>query len=491
MTKSIEQLLRELEFDLPSGLVERAVAAAVEDPQADSGLVRSSQAADPSSDRLVDRPGRASDRHPREATQRFPRAAALVAALLAVALVGTLVLAAHQLNTRQPTLAPQPRPPHAELCRTQCNVGAQVALPPKSPVPVPCSSNCAVGLPSFATAQLAWISTGPVPGPSTLYRTDDAGEHWHPSIAWDGPVAQQIRSSADGNEALIVTGFSSTAATLFHTTDRGGHWSAHGMPDGADPAWNIYFVNATEGWTWSPNFDVIHTTDSGAHWTRIGRLVGLSNPRKLVFFSSSVWAYSEAPFLYITHDGGATWSAQRVVQQKVTTNSLITSVKFLNAQDGVLEFHYCASDCYGQADGDYAYTTTDGGRHWSAPIRLPRNSPQGDSEYTSMIPTIYIDLDHWIRWDQAIIVTDQVLYTNDGGRHWHQLPRADSYTDAAFVDFSDPLHGWVLSAISTEIDGGRNRSLGPSMVSCPTACQGSVWETSDGGLSWTQRNVPN
>jgi photosystem II stability/assembly factor-like uncharacterized protein len=401
--------------------------------------------------------------------QRHSMALALVAALIALAIVISFVLAGQVLRSRSsipahtgPAPWTAPTPVRTEICRSQCEVATQQAFPPKPGRAAECGGNgCAVQAPVFATPQLAWITEGFAgsDGPVTLYRTDDGGQHWHPVISWDGPGATQVRTTADGSEALIVTARNSEGvATAFHTTDSGAHWTARGLPFGIDSDL-VYFLNPTEGWILrSANFDLVHTTDGGAHWTQVARLDGMLKGGSLVFLTSLNGMYLLGSFLYVTHDGGATWGLQNPPRPSdVPASAYVGSskVKFFNSHDGVLEFEFCtAVGC--PSARDYVYTTPDGGIEWTAPLRLPT------AEDRNIF--IFIDQSHWIRMDGGIFNAHGVIETADAGQHWSVLLSPPSNSNMVegpwdmveHPDFFDPLHGWALvPSLYVTTDGGR------------------------------------
>lgn len=413
---------------------------------------------------------------------RQPRstAMALVAALIALATVVSLVLAGQALRSRSSIPAHGEQTPwasptalHTEVCQAQCEVAAQQALQPKSPAVRHCVDACATQNPLFATTSLVLITdsfTGP-DGPAFLYRSDDAGQHWRPLLSWDGPGAEQIRSSADGSEVLVATAWGSHGTTLFHTADGGTHWTAHGLPIGALSESPIYFLNAHEGWVMTPDFDLVHTSDGGGRWTLVARLYGISQGGTLIFFTSSDGVYLNGDHVYRTRDGGATWGVQIPPRPNGRpASAYVTSsvIKFFNSQDGILEFDYCTTTgCPSPAD--YVYTTSDGGNHWNAPLRLP--TAEGRNIF------IFVDSTHWIAMSGGMFSAHSVLDTADAGKHWTVLvsPSSNSTTlDGSWdmiehPDFIDPLHGWALSPIT-----GSN----------------SLLITSDGGRRWTTVGLP-
>jgi photosystem II stability/assembly factor-like uncharacterized protein len=402
----------------------------------------------------------------------MPRELLVAAALLAF--VGLLAGGAAWLRSQsQPARQVTPSP---------TLVPTQQALQPKPAAGRQCSSPCVSRALVFATATIGWISDGSADqgGPAFLYRTDDAGHDWQPVLSWDGPGAQQIRSSVDGGEALVVTGWGSHAATLFHTSDGGAHWTASGLPIGVSSDSLIYFLNPQEGWVLSADRYLMHTADSGRHWTTIGRVERAIPPgnayywqRGLGFLDSSFGWYasyalgSQTPYLSLTHDGGATWRGQALARPdglSMTTTVTGVMIRFFDRQHGVVDAIYgtgataCSSSdpCY----TDYVYMTSDGGAHWSAPLSVPGAR------------TIFVDANHWFGIAGDIMFVTSLLYTSDAGRHWSLVIGPSSpallmdWDIGNPIDFIDSAHG---RAISLSRPGLLPRLL----------------VTSDGGMRWT------
>ncbi len=431
--------------------------------------------------------------HSANERQRQPVALALVAALLAIAIVATLLFAARSLHSRQ--VVPAIPVPHGfGLCQVSCNVR---------------SGSYAIWFPQFASANVGWmtksvLSTGPgsaefpaLPAETYLYRTDDGGAHWRPQLSWDGPGAEAIRVSADGTEALVVTAEGRTNEPptaplplpyrgLFHTTDAGAHWTALGLPLPAALGSQVYFLNPREGWVLSidatPGLaDLFRTSDSGGHWSLVtrlninaqfnlqGRLIMLSSSRGW-FLPSHDPAYP--PFIYFTLDGGASWQVQTVKAPngvQFSANSAIKALQFFNDQEGVLEVTTDIRDstyefnCVDASVRRFVYTTSDGGTHWTDPTQVPLPNfsvplPAGEILCERIV---FADVNHWVA------ETDKLLRTNDAGRHWVVLvPGFPPGFGASFLYFLDASHGWAFNS------------------------SGPMYRTSDGGANWIQGSLP-
>jgi photosystem II stability/assembly factor-like uncharacterized protein len=259
-----------------------------------------------------------------ETGRRSPRVMALIAALLALAVVATLVFTANALHlTHTVPVKPGPVPVtplpvggvaiHSVSLRPGGVGGVQIRepIPLKPPATAPCAAQssrfgCAApSRPIFVTLNLGWTTDGSAApeGPTNLYSTEDGGQNWSAQLSWDYTDAAEIKVSPDGMHALIISGWGWQGPALYLTSDAGSHWTSMGFPlstqqasavaaappqtfckgtifceqdPGYFPTGQIYFLNPEEGWVLSqePTFsvaDLFHTTDSGAHWTLSAR----------------------------------------------------------------------------------------------------------------------------------------------------------------------------------------------------------------------------
>lgn len=322
-----------------------------------------------------------------------------LAALLAVAIVATLVLVGHALRSEQITpVKPGPQgvatskpirvdPPTVLDCPAQCPEEAGRL----GEVPIALT---------YVSPNVIWgifNPPGSVDGPSTIYRTDDGGKHWQSQANWSNPHAsrpggttaatawssplERMTVSADGREGLFITSWGDLGANVFYTKDGGAHWASYGLPLMAEPTWlchnnvcnpgvddfglQAFFLNTHEGWVVSQGSDatidnIYHTTDSGAHWS-LSASVALRPGFDLIrgqieFHSSSAGLFvpdyandsSVARTVFRTVDGGATWQPMTLgdlpvkrIEIKPNTyvpiSAAIVGAKFFNERDGVIE----------------------------------------------------------------------------------------------------------------------------------------------------------
>ena len=437
-----------------------------------------------------------------------------VAALLAVAIVATLVLVGRGLRSEQTTPGKVgPRsvatskpirvdPPTVLDCRTQCpdEAGKLHELP--------------IALTYFSPNAIWGIFNSRSGGPSTIYRTHDGGQHWQAQANWSNPHSstpsttgdaawsnplEHMTVSADGREALFVTSWGDFGASVFYTKDGGAHWASYGLPLMAQPTWlchdnlcypgvddfglQAFFLNTHEGWVVSKGSvattdDIFHTTDSGAHWSLLANVPirpGFDlRHGQIEFHSSSAGLFvpdytndsSVARTVFSTVDGGATWQPRTLgdlpvkrIEIKpnvyVPIEAAIVGVKFFNDRDGVIETQ-SVTGC-GTSGGQPTFCGY-------GPTYLYATSDGGRNwsapRLTVAAPIDLVDAKDWIGTTMSGLVR-----TSDGGQTWQEV---SVFGHAESFDFVDPLDGIAWSGY----------------------CVLHAVITYDGGMHWNELNLP-
>jgi len=432
-------------------------------------------------------------------------------AAIAIAVIVTVVATAAFLALHRVTA---PVPVHTPPFRVNApGVGA-------------CSSSCWIRNPVFVSSTVGLLIESTTPGTcdatcppqtSVLFRTDDGGLHWKAQHAWkpDDQIGRLI-ASPDASELLIV-GDQSEPVTILYSQDGGITWAQRGLPPGAGQAVEtackggmcsqvnvrpqLYFLNPREGWVISQEqsynvADLFHTTDSGAHWTRAARIdvraelnldltAGITYPN--TYFTHSLpgqFVFQDAntgwfitmyggsggtpPFLYRTVDGGMTWRPQsNPTVRGMTSDGFVSQLTFFNQREGVIE----VGTSFSYPSGDrYVFTTTDGGSHWSEPVKLRTDAS-----------IQFVDASHWVGWPYQ----GGWMSTADGGRHWTVTPGAGSSAVAPAANaglpqsygkwfyFRDPANGWAY--------------FSQDFVPSGTA----LYHTVDGGVNWAPLSLPD
>ena len=133
-----------------------------------------------------------------------PRLMVFTAALLAVAIIVTLVLAAHALHVaRNVPVKPGPHGGvtiHSVSMKPGPPGGVRDPIPLQPAAAVQCSAPSATygcmspSAPIFGTSSVGWTTAGSAAaeGPTNLYRTDDGGKHWSARLSWDYSEANDI-----------------------------------------------------------------------------------------------------------------------------------------------------------------------------------------------------------------------------------------------------------------------------------------------------------
>ncbi len=264
-----------------------------------------------------------------------------------------------------------------------------------------------------------------------------------------------------GEEAWIAESGQQPGAIVSHTADGGQTWQSATLSANVpvDRA-RMSFINSQDGWiegetggATGNDFEMIfRTTDGGKSWTAVSRTTYGSQSNipatfpftghktGLTFINAST-GWATGPWLYITHDGGATWQSQTLL---TAPDQVFAPPTFFTAHDGILP------------GGSQLFVTHDGGTTWQSTSSLPASS--------SLVT--FIDMQHgWVAIDNGTM-----LYrTSDGGAHWAKITPAiaASITSVVQLNFVSTGVGWALGYTSEP----------PNTL---------LFRTTDGGQTWTQ-----
>ncbi len=286
--------------------------------------------------------------------------------------------------------------------------------------------------------------------------------------------------------ALLGTGL------IMHTADGGGRWhSKRGFEtiySDFNPA-RLSFINQAEGWMLggeTPGMHkeysvVFHTVDGGDHWTEVARdqpgrsASGLASEYKtgIEFYDRTHgWigpdsiACGDQPYLYVTRDGGATWTEQSLPRPTEKPDGWCGKTlppRFFGTQMGIT---------VALSSGDptpFVYQTLDGGSTWRAPRQFPVMQKADDFlAWDFLSPTIWA------------VASNQTLWlTSDAGRTWlrHSVPLPPTYRINR-VALAGPSRVWLV---------GTNRFT-PGVVTRSIADY--IMESRDAGFTWARVPVP-
>lgn len=456
MTDSLERYLQDLDFDLPTGLVERAVASAAADRKPDSAtpaqLAREPFGAELTNDKVA----RVRTEFNMNRAARPHRALVFVAALLVIAVVVTLVFTARLMRTSHEV--PANKAPQAE------------------------AGGFVVSQSFFSSSDAAVLvdeSTPRHPAPAQLEITHDGGQTWLRS-GITGPVVDV--TWLDSHHLVVVSADMKRPPVWEITADGGHHWRIINPPVPASSFENVYFLDSFEGWGWScsgcglpsapvQQWTVWHTVDSGAHWEQLGDPFSLPGAMPLgLRFVDSQRGFTGASTtdgagrLIVTQDGGVTWRVVDLPEPAggwsqpglANFGCSCTLAPVMFGQEGVLLVEGATAQKW------FTYTTADGGLTWGNPQVLPLlvTQPPGDPWQAPL------DAENW--W---ISDAHGLLYrTDDGGKTWRSsrpsLPAGYSLT------YAKPVSAKVLWGVA--VASGDHFLV----------------RSSDGGATWSAVKTP-
>jgi photosystem II stability/assembly factor-like uncharacterized protein len=273
-----------------------------------------------------------------------------------------------------------------------------------------------------------WLAVADVPGDQEvngstrhmeIERSQDGGKSWQSVIppGCYGCGAAHLRF-LDSQHGFALTKLG-TQSRLYVTSDGGRQW----QPRATDATFfgPIRFLSETEGWAASEEGAVYRTQDGGQYWRRIvltapSRYRGLPAAAGVPHFfglRDGVVAVrfrehsrAQRVIVYITHDGGDSWSA-RLVPARVDLRP--QSWPFPEA----VPFSAATAKDWFLFVGSSLYTTHDGGQTWTMTRTVAPPAPHvWDVSFSS-------PRDGWAIF--AVGNGAALVKTVDAGRHWAAL----------------------------------------------------------------------
>jgi photosystem II stability/assembly factor-like uncharacterized protein len=413
---------------------------------------------------------------------------AAVAALLALAVVATLVIGAHALRPR--SSVPVQRPQRQAPASASCPGWGPVNFIGSWPIPE-----------KMTSATTGWAMGA--------LRTTDGGANWHDvspsSLRADAPPGAALSNPVyppgyaefflDANHAWLTRNYSSPAACTDHviafaTSDGGRTWQPSASIDlkldqGSAASSKMFFLDPHDGWLWlaigpigqgrlgepevfASRADLYATSDGGLNW----HLVSSVNSSKIGNSSSDVCSATvgdlafasqtdgwltipcqTAAALLVTRDGGLSWKLQRLSLSKSIVCPCSASLPtFFDAARGIVELS-------GSGMRPSLLATLDGGRTWRELPALPGTGYSMALDFVDANNFWYVGTPPG--WIKPTTVGLELYRTTDGGKTW-TLVRPDATVGPlpVYFQFVDVQHGFALTGGSTSTllataDGGR------------------------------------
>lgn len=315
--------------------------------------------------------------------------------------------------------------------------------------------------------KVGWALEEQEEGKVVLLRTQDGGEKWA-TVMPPGVSAVPADSLVTvGADSAWVAEQQAEGSLIYHTSDGGANWEVGSISLAGAP--QFAFIDAKQGWllvhqgvaAGSEAVTLLKTEDGGATWTQVAAAspqeassdsLPFGGGKTGVAFRNATdgWLTGYAPitasiYLFVTHDGGRTWTEQKLAVPDGFSEVMLTSKPpvFVSEQDG-----YMATEFAGVSQAFLLYATHDGGQTWS-----PVNAPIAGTD--RRLYWDFVDSSH------GFIANGEELYrTEDGGATWKSVSSGSTLKDITQLDFVSPQVGWAVS-------------------------KKSVVKTTDGGLTWT------
>lgn len=213
---------------------------------------------------------------------------------------------------------------------------------------------------------------------------------------------------------------------IMKTTDAGSNWHVLDIIEPID-YFSICFIDAQKGWICGDSGIVLRTNDGGASWNRafVGELFRLNAIR---FFDKNIgFAGGQFGSLFKTEDGGIAWEMINL------NSSNCTAIFIMDSANGIV------------IAGSEILTTTDKGSSWDTHTGKPFQS-------VSFV-------DNLNGWGAGI--GGYLAKTNDGGRTWENISRAEPTPTLFKIHFTSLGNGYAFGY------------------------SGIILKTTDGGITWT------
>ena len=267
-------------------------------------------------------------------------------------------------------------------------------------------------------------------------------------------------------EAWAVGNF----GTIAHTADAGKTWTP--AESGTRmPLYSIDFADARHGWVVGKSGLVLRTEDGGATWTT--QKTPLSIEKHLFKVRAvdpqTAWAVGDWGTIIHTTDGGATWKDQSLGVIKVQTIEAPGRTTNVVSDDVILSDVWFPDAKHGFIVGEFGtlLMTDDAGVTWRR---------QATPTEKTLFGVHFIGADRgWV-----VGIDGLVMHTEDGGRTWTVQRGNPEIAAVEEISFRETLKNPGMYAVRVEGDTG--------VIVGDT---GMVLISSDGGRTWSQRELPD
>lgn len=218
---------------------------------------------------------------------------------------------------------------------------------------------------------------------------------------------------------------------------------------------DIYFINSQDGWLLDSPNQLFITHDGGTTWTPFP-LNFSGSIFSLHFVTENTGWLLNGGKIFQSNDGGQNWTLQ--------SNNLsfyLMGLYFLNETLG-----------WATTNNGIILNTIDGGFDWnmllnmSNPITTPLSMPPLPHPLNRFYKPLFLNSSYgWVLHTSGISGEfNQIYHTNDTGITWsnHSIPSLYSFKE---MIFTDPFNGWLLNT------------------------QGKLFSTNDSGKTWMNQNL--
>lgn len=255
---------------------------------------------------------------------------------------------------------------------------------------------------------------------------------------------------------------------IFKTTDGGQTW-AKALEQPGTYFRCIGFIDSLHGFAgnigtdYFPNVSdtipLYRTTDGGVSWQPVTAITG-DQPKGLcaiqVVNPQVIYAggrVGSPAHLIKSTDGGATWASQSLAAHI----AMVTDLYFSSPDTG---FVFGGTSDNIQIAHAKILRTTDGGQSW---VTVYESTRPFEIIWKAHFPTPSIAYATLLSYAPNTLERF-VVKTTDGGLSWSEIPLLNNGAKAFGIGFLDAATGWV-------------------------GCDQSIYETTDGGTTWTAENI--